>query len=129
MQSADTTDGAITLGRRLCWARELVSGSQSQLARDVGVQRSMIQKIEAGQRNPSIYLLQSICHVLRISPQYLFAGSLQGVDGELAVMLLERHPELRTTAAAPVPGKTRNSAQSIARRTTKRARPAMALAG
>lgn len=126
MQRAQT-DGAITLGRRLQWARELVSGSQSQLARDVGVERSMIQKIEAGQRNPSIFLLQSLCHVLRISPQYLLSGSLQGVDGELAVMLLERHPELRTQAALPSPGKTRNSPQSSGSQTRKRGRPTMAL--
>lgn len=119
---------ARAFGRRLAWARALVSGSQSQLARDVGCQRSMIQKIEAGQRTPSLYMLQSICHVLRISPQYLLSGSLQGVDGELAAMLLERHPEIRKTAVVPYPGRNHNSPLSTVRRTRKPARPSMALA-
>ena len=60
----------VALGERLRWAREMVSGGPTRLAADVGVDTSAIRHIERGVRLPSLHLLQALCHVLRISPQY-----------------------------------------------------------
>ena len=100
---------SVALGERLRWAREMVSGGPTRLAADVGVDTSAIRHIERGVRLPSLHLLQALCHVLRISPQYLLSGSLEAVDLELAARLKAAHPELSWPAASPNPGNSRNS--------------------
>lgn len=56
---------------RLSWARELVGMSPTRLAAACGVSEGAIRHIENGVRLPSIHPLMSLCHILRISPQYL----------------------------------------------------------
>jgi transcriptional regulator with XRE-family HTH domain len=113
---------AVALGDRLRWAREMVSGGPTRLAADVGVDTSAIRHIERGARLPSLHLLQALCHVLRISPQYLLDGSLAGVDPELAAKLKAAHPEL-SWPASPGPGSDRNSSPSSGHRPKTHGRP------
>jgi DNA-binding XRE family transcriptional regulator len=103
---------AMLIGQRVSWAREAHELNRQQLAKCVGTSRDAIHKIETGLRIPSVFLVQSLCHVLRISPQYLLWGSLQGVDEELAATLAVAHPELGEPIEKPFPGKTRKSMRS-----------------
>jgi transcriptional regulator with XRE-family HTH domain len=82
------------IGKRIKWARELVEPNRAAFARVLGVDRSTIQKIEDGDRAPSVFNIIDIAHRLRVSPDYILTGSLRGVDGELAGLLVALHPEL-----------------------------------
>jgi DNA-binding XRE family transcriptional regulator len=83
------------VGRRITWARELAGMTQEALGKTVGVEISTINKIEKGTRCPSVVLLYAICDRLSVSFDYIMAGTLNGVDGALALRLVEKHPELR----------------------------------
>jgi transcriptional regulator with XRE-family HTH domain len=82
------------VGERIKWARELVQPNRAAFARDMGVDRSTLQKIEDGTRPPSIFNVLDIAHRLRVTPDYILKGTLKGVDGELAGLLVAHHPEL-----------------------------------
>jgi len=82
------------IGQRLRWARELVEPNRAAFARVIGVDRTTVQKIEDGDRPPSVFNVIEFCHALHITPNYLLLGSMQGLDGELAAALAARHPEL-----------------------------------
>lgn len=82
------------IGRRIKWARELVEPNRAQFARTLGVDRSTLQKIEDGDRAPSIFNIIDLSHQLRVSPDYILTGDLRGVDGEVAGHLVRHHPEL-----------------------------------
>lgn len=82
------------IGRRIKWARELVEPNRAEFARDMGVDRSTLAKIEDGTRAPSVFNVLDIAHRLRVTTDYILIGTLRGVDGELAAMLVARHPEL-----------------------------------
>lgn len=81
-------------GLRVRWARELVEPNRAQFARKLQVDTSTIRNIENGSRNPSLELLERICHALRISPDYVVKGRFTGVDPEMAALLAAAHPEL-----------------------------------
>jgi transcriptional regulator with XRE-family HTH domain len=83
------------MGERILQAREIVEPNRSTFARAIGVDVATIRKIEDGTRVPSLFMLEHICHSLRISFDYVMDGSLNGVDPELAVLLIERYPQLR----------------------------------
>jgi transcriptional regulator with XRE-family HTH domain len=108
-------DEALAFGNRLRWVRELYGDSPTRLAADAGVDTSTIRYIERGQRMPSVPLLKMLVHVLRISPQYLLYGSLEGVEPVLAAKLKAAPPELNWPAS-PTHGSTHNSPPSSARR-------------
>ena len=110
------------VAERVRWARELAEATITELAADIGVDSTTIRHIEKGARLPSIHVLMSLCHVLRISPQYLLWGSLEGVDADIAVQLKARHPELYWPAASPAPGSTHNSESNTAHPPRIRAR-------
>ncbi len=82
------------IGQRIKWARELVEPNRAAFARAMGVDRSTLQKIEDGDRPPSIFNVLDIAHKLRVTPDYILKGTLKGVDGELAGLLVAHHPEL-----------------------------------
>lgn len=82
------------IGQRIRWARELVVPNRAEFARLMGVDRSTIQKIEDGERAPSIFNVLDISHRLRVTPDYILLGSMRGVDSELAFRLGQAHPEL-----------------------------------
>lgn len=82
------------IGERIKWARELVSPNRAAFARTMHVDRSTLAKIEDGTRTPSIFNVLELAHKLRVTPDYILTGTLKGVDGELAAILVSRHPEL-----------------------------------
>lgn len=87
------------IGARIRWARELVVPNRAAFARAIGVDRTTVQKIEDGDRPPSVFNVLDFAYRLRVSTDYILRGSMLGVDAELADLLLKAHPELR---AAPV---------------------------
>lgn len=91
------------IGKRIKWARELVEPNRAAFARAMGVDKSTIQKIEGGERPPSVFNVLDLASRLRVSADYILHGSMRGVDGELAALLVARHPEL--TPKGPVGGK------------------------
>ena len=119
---------ALAFGKRLSWVREMMGDSPTRLAADCGVDTSSIRYIERGMRMPSLPLLKNLCHVLRISPDYLLWGSLAGVEPELAARLKAAHPELNWPAS-PAPGNNRNSLPNNDRRPRIRERPESVSAG
>jgi transcriptional regulator with XRE-family HTH domain len=121
-------DEAKLIGERLRWVRELVDATPTQLAADLGVDVSAVRHIERGVRSPSLVLLMTICHVLRISPQYLLWGRLEGIDPELAAKLKSLHPELIWPSAPKDPGNTRSSRRNSGTRPRTRARYHAAMA-
>jgi transcriptional regulator with XRE-family HTH domain len=120
---------AVAFGERLRWVREMVSGSPTRLAADAGVDTSTIRYIERGMRMPSVPLLKMLCHVLRISPDYLLWGSLAGVEPELAAKLKAAHPGLSWPPAAPTPDNSNNSPPSSRHRPRIHDRPDSVSAG
>jgi DNA-binding XRE family transcriptional regulator len=86
---------------RILWARELVEPNRAEFARTLGVDRTTVQKIEDGDRPPSIFNVLAIAHALRVTPNYILIGSMQGVDGELAAALAAAHPQLANRPASP----------------------------
>ena len=84
----------IEIGRRIRWARELVEPNRAAFARLMGVDTSTLTKIEDGSRAASIFNILDIAHRLRVTPDYILWGSLRGIDGELAALLVKEHPEL-----------------------------------
>jgi transcriptional regulator with XRE-family HTH domain len=106
------------IGERLRWAREAQNITRLNLATYAGIDWTMIRHIEHGRRVPSVFLVMSLCHILRISPQYLLWGVLSGLDEELHTKLAREHPELLAGgsvrhSAMPNPGKTRRTKPSI----------------
>lgn len=119
---------AIGIAQRLALARELVGMTRTELAAACGVDASAIGHIENGARLPSIHLLMSLCHVLRISPQYLMWSSLEAVDPELAGRLKQRLPELSWPSVRPASDTLGNSTPSSGGMTTIRPRYAISAA-
>ncbi len=90
------------VGERIRWARELVVPNRAELARMMGVDRTTLQKIEDGDRPPSIFNVLDLAHRLRVTPDYILTGSMRGVDGEIAALLVSQHPELARTRMGTV---------------------------
>lgn len=89
------------VGARILWARELVEPNRAEFARTLGLDRTTVQKIEDGDRPPSIFNVLAFAHALRVTPSYILIGSMQGVDGELAAALAAAHPQLANRGALP----------------------------
>lgn len=68
------------LGRRIKKAREDMQVTQVELARKLGMERSSITKIEAGQNQPSAFLLTRIADILEVSAAWLIASSGQEAE-------------------------------------------------
>ena len=90
----DSPEKRAARGARILWAREIVEPSRTDFARKLGVDVTTIRNIEAGKTNPGLQLAQRIFHALRISLAYVVDGKLEGVDPELAAILVADHPEL-----------------------------------
>ena len=96
MRSAfDTPEKRTARGTRIRWAREIVEPSRNQFGRKLGVDQTTLRDIENGSASPGIELAHRLCHSLRISLDYIVDGTFFGVDRELAMRLVERHPELQ----------------------------------
>lgn len=103
----DTMENRKARGMRIRWARELVEPTRTEAARKLGIDVSTLRYIEDGKTNPGVYLTLKLCHSLRISLDYIVAGTLTGVDPELAALLVAHHPEL--TPYRPLNRKSDNS--------------------
>lgn len=83
------------VGVRIGWARELVYPNQAEFARLIGVDQSTLNKIEAGDRAPNIFIITEVSNRLRVSTDFLLKGTLVGrTDEEMALRLGAMHPEL-----------------------------------
>lgn len=96
------------MGLRLRYVRQALGLTTTQLGADLGVADSAIRHIEKGRRGPSVPFIATLCHALRITPQYLFYGDVREIDPELREALLAAHPELRW-ASLPQPAGKRSS--------------------
>lgn len=61
----------IHIGSRIKACREELGLTQEELASRIGVSRSHIQRIEAGD-NFTVTTLAALCNVLEVNPDYLF---------------------------------------------------------
>ncbi len=59
-------------GKHLAKIRSEKDITQENLAFDLGVDRTYISYIERGKRNPSLYLLYKIAHVLNVKVKDIF---------------------------------------------------------
>jgi len=97
------------IGTRIAWARELVMPNQSECARLLGVDASTLNKIEKGDRAPSVFLIAALSNRLRVSTDFLLKGVLNGrTDEELALRLAALHPELVLQRIDTDPDRDRN---------------------
>lgn len=62
------------LGMRIRYLRRQKGMSQLDLSLEAGVNKNYISDLERGSRNPSILLLEKICHALDIDLATLFKG-------------------------------------------------------
>lgn len=53
-------------GKKLAMVRTEKGITQEQLAFDIGVDRTYISYIERGKRNPSLYLMWRLAHLLQV---------------------------------------------------------------
>lgn len=95
------TEMQLQIGKRIMWARELVEPNRAAFARSIGVDRTTVQKIEDGDRAPSIFNVMDFAHALRVTPDYILWGAMRGIDGELAAALAAAHPELGMPPTGP----------------------------
>jgi transcriptional regulator with XRE-family HTH domain len=88
-------------GRRILWARQAHEVSRIELARRLGVDMTTLRNIEQGKSNPGILLQWRLFHALGISLDYVVAGRLTGLDGDLVAVLVRDHPELAIRRLEP----------------------------
>lgn len=110
------------MGRRLRFVREALQLTTTELGADLGLDEAAIRHIEKGRRAPSVPLIATLCHVLRITPQYLFYGDIRDIDPELRGVLLQEHPELRWPSLPQPAGKRSSPRRGTARTPTTRPR-------
>lgn len=106
---------AADMGRRLRFVREALQMTTTELGADLGLDEAAIRHIEKGRRAPSVPLIATLCHVLRITPQYLFYGDIRDIDPELRDYLLREHPELRWPSLPQPAGKRSSSRRGSGR--------------
>lgn len=71
------------LGQRIRALRKKNSLSQQKLALMISVERSYLAKVELGQKNPSLDVLEKIAHGLGVTLSELF----EGIDDDSVVGL------------------------------------------
>ena len=102
------------IGTRIAWARELVIPNQSECARLLGVDASTLNKIERGDRAPSVFLIAALSNRLRVSTDFLLKGVLNGrTDEELALRLAALHPELVLQRQDMAPDRDKSTTSDI----------------
>ena len=82
------------IGRRMKMARAIVYGEQQEFARVMGMDKSTLNKIEAGTRGISLLNLLSAGEKLRTGTDFLLKGDLRLVNNDLLLALVQRHPQL-----------------------------------
>lgn len=83
------------VGRRLMWVREIARHTQAQAAEMIGAKEGEYSKWESGELAAAPARLLRFCARYRVSMDYIYRATMQGVHPELADMLLDAHPELQ----------------------------------
>lgn len=113
------------IGERILWAREIVEPNRAKFARELGLDRTTVQKIEDGDRAPSVFNVLQFSHALRVTPNYILLGAMRDIDGELAARLAAAHPELVVPRLLPEQRRQDTAtASGTARQPRKRGRKA-----
>lgn len=109
------------IGNRCRWVLDEVNPNQSDLARELEIDQSTINKYLAGSRAQSIFFIRDFAKRFKVSTDYLLRGALVGTEERsLALRLASKHPEVLiefgefpTTADSPRPAarKTKNVTQ------------------
>lgn len=86
---------AKAMGSRLAWVREAVGIKQAKMAELLGIGQQAMSRYETGQRIPDPYIMLIFCSRFKVSMDYVYRGSLNGVHVRLAELLEEAHPELQ----------------------------------
>jgi len=107
--SEQRQEEARQIGERLRAARLAAEMTRAQLGNHVGCDETHIKFLETGKRGPSVYLINSLCLVLEIDPNYLLTGRTDrlrpGLRARLAAARIDgayatRHPAAHSVAAA-----------------------------
>lgn len=70
------------LARRLKAARALSGKKLAQVAREVGIHERTLQRLERGDRPPTVPELEAIAEATGQSIEFFFGASLAAVEGE-----------------------------------------------
>lgn len=88
----------IRIGARIAKRREAAGLTQIELAERIDISNNHLSSIERGKAMPSLPILIKICDMLKITPDYLFLGTMH--TDELPVSLLD---SLRLCDAGDLP--------------------------
>ncbi len=66
----------IEIGKRIKIRRKELNIKQSQLAERLNISNNHMSAIENGRENPSLDLFSRICEELKVTPDYLFLGTM-----------------------------------------------------
>jgi transcriptional regulator with XRE-family HTH domain len=94
MKSADKALFQQQAGERIRWIREEVGETQARVAEVAGVGQATWQRYESGECMPDPFLLVTFCRKFRVSMDYVFRGTLEGVQRDLALRLYRKHGSL-----------------------------------
>lgn len=75
------------IGKRIAKRREAAGLTQIELAGRINVSNNHLSSIERGKAMPSLPILIKLCDELKITPDYLFFGTMH--SDELPVSLLD----------------------------------------
>ena len=84
------------IGDRIRWAREVSGYSQVELARELGISQTILNRYERGKNMPSLFTVATLASKLRLSADYFVFGSLTPIqsDQDTVLALAASHPEL-----------------------------------
>lgn len=91
----------ITLGDRLCWARETQAPWLEVAARTMGVSALQWQRWEENLDTLPVEKAKEFAHRFSVSLDYLYSGLLIGIPERVLRELLRAHPELGEQTAPP----------------------------
>ena len=74
---------SFALGKRIAHLRKQKGMSQLDFAIDSGIAKSYVCELEAGKRNPSLFVLERACLTLGVTLSTLFEGIGPVVPGQL----------------------------------------------
>jgi transcriptional regulator with XRE-family HTH domain len=74
--------------------REIAGLTQKDVAELVGMKKEVWTKYEKGQLSPKAYHMVIICNRFKVSPDYIYRGTLFGVHPGIGQELVARMPDL-----------------------------------
>ena len=73
---------SFALGKRIAHLRKQKGLSQLEFSLDSGIAKSYVCELEAGKRNPSLFVLERVCLTLGVTLSTLFEGVGPVVPGQ-----------------------------------------------